>query len=110
MASIYTAEFNSEISKVCADNNIVPAKVFTYISNEPGYSLNEFSYADDGNGNYTIRGGSNDAVNSGTQRLLRELGFRYYGDGENFILRPTSIRTGLSRAKGVNPIKYPSWG
>ncbi len=95
---------------------VAPAKTLTYKSKEQGaaeastYADFELSYSDLGSGNYQIIGGSDIACNAGAFALLRALGFRYYGHMDAFILRPTSITAGLSRAKGKLDIESPTWG
>jgi hypothetical protein len=71
----------------------------------------EFSYSDPGNnGKYTIIGGSDIACEVGASVLLHYLGFRFFGQTDNFVYRPASITTGLSRAKSERSMQWSSWG
>jgi hypothetical protein len=82
----------------------------TYVSGASGYGELEFSYSDPlNNGVYEVKGGTDQSCNFGAFALLHALGFRFYGHFDSFFVRPASIPTGLSRAKGQLDV-IPWWG
>lgn len=105
------SNYQDEITRVCIDNAISPAKFLAFNSSAVGYEFYEFSYSDPGNnGNYTIIAGSEKGIEIGASVLLFDLGYRFFGSTSEFIYRPTSIATGLERAKQSRAVKTSYWG
>jgi hypothetical protein len=102
--------FLTEINEVDATKTLVFRNALSGHPEAAGYTEFEFSYSDLGGGNYQVVGGSDFGCTSGAARLLWDLGFRFIGQTEEWIVRPASIATGLSRAKGTNAVKTPVQG
>jgi hypothetical protein len=69
-------------------------KTLVFTVDALNYDENEWSY--DG---LEITGHDDFALDAGASELLYQMGFRFYGPGENFIKRPESIPTNLTQAK-----------
>jgi hypothetical protein len=71
-----------------------PTKTLIYVINTSTYATLEFSYS-----GLTITGGSPLGCEYGASELLEAMGFRWYSSGAWGTIRPTTIPTGLTRAK-----------
>jgi hypothetical protein len=86
------AIFNAELALVSGGVTV------TDNPSASGYGLYEWSYSES-SGVYTILGGSAIACEHGACHLLDAMGFRWYGQTSNFIVRPASATLGLTEEK-----------